>query len=467
MVVGAPVVARADDSAIAGITVHPGSLYPPFSPDIDAYDVDLPLGAAAFSLSVAPRSPYAKVHIDGVAMRLTTIPRDTTTRIEVTDESGATTLVTIRSRPPKQTAYVKATNPDVGDGFGAAVAISADGATLAVGAPGEDSRALGAGGRQIDNRRVDSGAVYLYTRLADAWHFDGYVKSRLPAHAFGHAVALSPDGKLLAVGEPDEDTGAVSSGAVEVFERQAKGWRPRAFVKPPSPTRCGNFGAAVALSWDTLAVGAPGEDAAYLLSGKKGWRDGERLTVAPIGERFGDVVSLGADGTVLAVSGATTTRVYKGTKAGMREVLTVPGQRGAVSGNGNVVAAAEPARGVVHVYRDGEHGWFSAAQFPHAGERVALDFAGNALVIGNVVDRFDYRGGARVFRWDGRSWVPGEPLTATNAAPNDLAGIAIAIDARGETVVLGAPGEDGGGVELSGDPASDALESSGAAYVFR
>ncbi|HSI04540.1 MAG: hypothetical protein ACAI38_17860 [Myxococcota bacterium] len=462
-----PVSAFADASAIAGITVFPGKLYPPFAPEIEAYDVDLPLGAAGFSLSIAPKSPDARVHIDGVAVRLTTVPRGTTTRVEVTDESGATTLVTMRSRPPKQTAYVKASNPDVGDGFGVALAISADGSALAVGAPGEDGKSLGAGGKQTDNKRVDSGAVYVYSRAGESWRFDGYVKSRLPAHGFGAAVALSSDGKLLAVGEPDEDSGATGSGAVEIFERQRRGWRHVTLVKPREPTRGGGFGASVALSWDTLVVGAPGEDAAYLVSRKRAWRTVERVAGAPAGERFGEAVSLGADGTTLAVSGEVTTRVYTQTKAGMREVLTLPGQRGVVSGSGHVVAAIEPARDCVHVYRNGEHGWFAAAQFPGAGERLALDFAGNALVIGNAVDRFNYRGGARVFRWDGKAWLPGEPLIAANASANDLGGVAVTIDARGETVVVGAPGEDGAGAELSGDPGTDSIESSGAAYVFR
>ena len=446
--------------------MHPGTLYPPFSPDLDDYEVELPLGAPAFSLSVAPASPSARVSIDGVAMRLGSVPRDTTTRIEVTDEDGETSIVTVRSRPPKQTAYVKASNPDVGDGFGVAVALSADGSTLAVGAPGEDSRALGAAGRQNDNGRVDSGAVYLYGKSGESWRFDGYVKSRLPAHGFGAAVALSRDGRTLAVGEPDEDSGAMGSGAVEVYERVGKGWRHVALVKPREPVRGGAFGASVALSGDVLAVGAPGEDAAYVWSAKGKYRESERIAVAG-GERFGEAVSLGGDGSVMAVSGVAATRVYTSTKAGLREVLTLPGQRGAVSGDGNVVAAIEPAQGSVHVYRYGAQGWFSAARFAGAGERVALDFAGDALVMGNVVDRFNYRGGARVFRWDGMKWAAGEPLLASNGTANDLAGTSVTIDGAGTTVVLGAPGEDGVGPELTGDPSHDDLESSGAAYVFR
>ncbi len=76
----------------------------------------------------------------------------------------------------KFTAYVKAPNSGVGDWFGSAVALSADGATLAVGVPFENSAAKSIGGTQqndctkldgsidanAENCATSSGAVYLY-----------------------------------------------------------------------------------------------------------------------------------------------------------------------------------------------------------------------------------------------------------------------------------------------------------------
>jgi hypothetical protein len=50
-----------------------------------------------------------------------------------------------------QQAYLKASNTDSNDGFGYSVALSADGSTLAIGAPGEASAATGVGGN--DQRR--------------------------------------------------------------------------------------------------------------------------------------------------------------------------------------------------------------------------------------------------------------------------------------------------------------------------
>ncbi|MBX3656704.1 MAG: hypothetical protein KF686_21220 [Ramlibacter sp.] len=61
-----------------------------------------------------------------------------------------------------QSAYLKAPNTGAGDRFGGAVALSADGNTLAVGAASEDGGSGGIGGNQADESQSNSGAVYLY-----------------------------------------------------------------------------------------------------------------------------------------------------------------------------------------------------------------------------------------------------------------------------------------------------------------
>src|SRR6266699_400602 len=73
--------------------------------------------------------------------------------------------------PLKQTAFLKASNPHMGDRFGDggpldghAVALSGDGNTLAVGAPSESSAARGVDGNQNDTSLYGAGAVYIFTR---------------------------------------------------------------------------------------------------------------------------------------------------------------------------------------------------------------------------------------------------------------------------------------------------------------
>src|SRR5689334_13496528 len=74
-------------------------------------------------------------------------------------------------------AYVKASNPGVGDEFGVRVALSADGSTMAVGAIFESSGATGVDGDQRDESAPASGAVYVFTRTGTTWSQQAYLKA--------------------------------------------------------------------------------------------------------------------------------------------------------------------------------------------------------------------------------------------------------------------------------------------------
>ena len=63
-----------------------------------------------------------------------------------------------------QQAYVKASNAEQSDHFGASVALSRDGNTMAVTAHWESSAATGVNGNQRDNSIRQAGAVYVFTR---------------------------------------------------------------------------------------------------------------------------------------------------------------------------------------------------------------------------------------------------------------------------------------------------------------
>lgn len=107
-------------------------------------------------------------------------------------------------------AFFKASNPEMLDWFGVRVALSGDGNTLAVSATSEDSVAQGINGRQNDNSANESGALYFFTRNGTTWSQQAYVKGANTEafDEFGTSLALSYDGKLLAVGAPKEDSAA-------------------------------------------------------------------------------------------------------------------------------------------------------------------------------------------------------------------------------------------------------------------
>jgi len=126
--------------------------------------------------------------------------------------SGAVYLFARSSAAWAQQAYVKASNPDWSDSFGFAVALSADGATLAVTAPVEASTATGVGGDQTSNAVPGSGAVYVFARGGlGAWAQQAYIKAGNTDRndGFGQGLALSADGATLAVGALFEDSAVV------------------------------------------------------------------------------------------------------------------------------------------------------------------------------------------------------------------------------------------------------------------
>lgn len=128
-----------------------------------------------------------------------------------TDASTGAVYVFVRKDGHwSQQSYMKSFNTRINDQFGWGLAISGDGNTIAVGAHFEDSGAKGINGDQSDFSVEDSGAVYIYTRSGDTWSPAAYVKASNPqvAAAFGDTVAISADGKVLAVPAPHENSAA-------------------------------------------------------------------------------------------------------------------------------------------------------------------------------------------------------------------------------------------------------------------
>lgn len=171
-----------------------------------------------------------------------------------------------------QQAYLKASNTEREDQFGYAVAISGD--TIVIGAPGEDSGASGVDGTQSSNSIRASGAAYVFVRdSAGDWSQQAYLKASNPgsSDSFGRSVAIRAN--ILFVGAPFErsnakgvngnglDDSAPGAGAVYVFERDvANQWSLQAYVKASNTDAGDQFGHALAVSTDFVAIGAPRED---------------------------------------------------------------------------------------------------------------------------------------------------------------------------------------------------------------
>ena len=127
--------------------------------------------------------------------------------------AGAAYVFTRSGATWSQQAYLKASNTEVGDEFGVSVAVAGD--TVVVGANGEDSNATGVGGNEADNNAPTAGAAYVFTRSGATWSQQAYLKASNTGagDGFGNSVAVSGD--TVVVGANGEDSNATGVGGNE------------------------------------------------------------------------------------------------------------------------------------------------------------------------------------------------------------------------------------------------------------
>lgn len=185
-------------------------------------------------------------------------------------------------------AKLAPTDAGPGDRFGWSAAISGD--TIIIGAPNDTP--LG----------TDSGSAYVFIRTGGTWIVEAKLTgSGIAASGmFGWSVAI--DGDTVAVGALGDISNGVDSGATYVFTRADGIWTEQAKLTANDAFAAANFGRSVALSGDTLAIGAPGNadkgpntGATYVFSrGDEAWTQQAKLTAsdASTTDNFGWSVSI-------------------------------------------------------------------------------------------------------------------------------------------------------------------------------
>jgi FG-GAP repeat len=344
--------------------------------------------------------------------------------------------------------YAKASNPGgsgsfsvLGDQFGMSVAVSGDGSTLAVGAPAEDSALTGVTPGSIDdatagNGATNSGAVYVFARIAGVWTQQAYVKASNTAasDAFGGALALSNDGNTLAVGARNQ----AGSGAAYVFARAAGAWTQQAFLKAANANANDLFGTAVALSADggTLAVGASFESSAA--TGVNGNPVNDCGTASPV-----NCASFSGAAYVFVVSGGTWSQqaYVKASNTGGSNLF---GSAVALSSDGNTLGIGAP---------------FENSAATGVGGNQVSDCSGAATNCAK------FSGAAYVIVRSGGTWSQQAYVKASNTGSSDQFGTSIALSGDGNTLAAGAPSEASSGTGVNG-PSDELASGSGAAYVY-
>jgi tartrate dehydratase beta subunit/fumarate hydratase class I family protein len=335
----------------------------------------------------------------------------------------------------RQTAYIKASNPHMGDHFGNggtllgdSVALSGDGLTMAVGAPNESSNAKGINGNQNDTSVYSAGAVYVFTRrnATSPWTQQAYVKASTPQTAaeFGHVVNLSADGNTMAVSAyfeasaskgingNESDTSIPQAGAVYVFTRRGTTWTQQAYIKASNTGEAGTdgnfgdgdqFGFSMSLSDDgnTLAVGANAED-----SNAKGINGNQADN---------SMQSAGAAYIFVRTGTAWTQQAY--VKAPNTTANVQFGYSVALSADGNT---------------------FAVSAFDEAGSSRAVVNGPTGPFPGGR----NGTGAIYVYTRSGTTWALQSYLKASNAENGDSLGVIVSISDDGNTIVGGILDED-------------------------
>ena len=132
-------------------------------------------------------------------------------------DSGAAYVFTRSAGVWSQQAYLKASNSEANDQFGASVAIAGD--NVVVGAYLEASNATGVNFNQSDNSALGSGAAYVFMRSAGVWSQQAYLKASNTGAGdnFGLRVAIAGDTVVVgAYGEASNATGVNGNRATTV-----------------------------------------------------------------------------------------------------------------------------------------------------------------------------------------------------------------------------------------------------------
>ena len=327
------------------------------------------------------------------------------------------------------------------DSFGAAVSLSDDGTTLAVGAPEEDNPNTGVGAIDNLNGAGLAGAAYIFTVDNNGNSLQEiYIKADNAegGDLFGSSVSLSADGNTLVVGATGENSSvtgasaavgavnnaALAAGAAYVYVRNGSSWLLESYIKASNTGDGDNFGSSVSLSdnGNTLAVGATFEDS----------------MATDIG---GDDTNNGADGAGAAYvfsrsDSAWTQQAY--IKASNTDAGDNFGKSVSLSADGNVLAV-------------GATGEQSSATGVDGDE---------------VTGALSNAGAAYLYIRDAGIWSKQAYLKASNTGQGDAFGTSIELSGDGNTLSVGAKDEDGSATGIGGNLTDNNATGAGAVYLY-
>jgi hypothetical protein len=309
---------------------------------------------------------------------------------------------------------------------GFSVALSADGNTAILGAPGC---------AWVFPCDHDTGAAWVFTRTGDTWTQQGdklVGTGAVGTPDQGYSFAISADGNTAVVGGPQDDGGI---GAAWVFTRSGDVWAQQGNkLVGTGGQGAGLQGTSVALSADgnTAIVGGPGDNpptkgqigAAWVFTrSDEAWtQQGSKLVGTGYSSQYIPPISLQGSSVALSADGNTAVVGARGDgQTGAVWVFTRQNSKWTQQGNKLVGT-----------------GGASPAAPSEQGASVALSSDGNTLITGGPGPQdFARIGAVWVFTRSGGAWTQqGNALVDTTSQPGAEQGLSVALSADGNTAVV-------------------------------
>ena len=467
-----------DDASLSSLTISDGTLNPAFVPSLTDYAASVPRNTDSVVVSVTTSDSDASVTINGGAD--TSISLDVgenTINILVTAENGTATrtytvVITRLVSDNANLSNIELSNATLEQSFDPAVldyettvdflsdrmqvTVTADDENANIKINGKDADSgvasepivIDVGSNTItinvlaeDDTTAQTYTVVVIRQSELAFVQTAYVKASNTNDydVFGYSVALSGDGRTLAIGAPAEGSAATGvngdqadntagvSGAVYVFARDTAGtWSQQAYVKASNTDGGDQFGRSVAMSGDgsMLATGAPFEGG---------------LATGIDGDQANNTASSAGAVYIFSRDSADAWGQEAYVKASNTDSGDTFGSSVTLSGDGSMLATGAPHEG-------------------SAATGINGDQADNTASSAGAVYVFS--------RDSADAWSQEAYVKASNTDSRDYFGFSITLSGDGSMLVTGAPFEDSLATGVNGDEADNTANDSGANYVF-
>ncbi|MEI8025150.1 MAG: hypothetical protein WCI18_02265 [Pseudomonadota bacterium] len=412
-------------------------------------------------------------------------------------------------------SYIKASNNRAGNYFGNEVSLSGD--TLAVAAYQEGSQqtTITTGiTNNTANGALTSGAAYIFKRTSGNWSQEAFIKPNNSESQdfFGQSISLS--GNTLLVGATQEDSSEstitqtalttnnsyAQSGAAYLFSRMGTIWTQDAYIKASNVGADDYFGEPVAISGDTIAIGAwneassqntisnttapaspdnsaTGSGAVYIYrkDAVNQWRQEAYIKASNAEQNDNFSSSLSLSGNMLAV----------GSPMESSNLTTISFGTAFTTNN------SSPGSGAVYMFNRSGSVWSQQAYIKASNNRTnnrfgdQLSLSGSTLAVGVMLDdsnqttitygppastnlNMSESGATFLYKYISGSWYEKNYIKPANTHNADNFGFSISLS--GDSLAVGAPQESSNQTTITNgsQPSPNiSLPNSGATYIYR